>query len=95
MPKNSLGTQGAFSAFAPVETCSNPGTTTSMQDIFDNMKSIDIVQEDMTPPKIITKERSQSFEDDSGIIRLFGDKLLRKSTQGFLLLRARNRRGTK
>ena len=37
-------------------------------------------------------QRSQSFEDDLRMIRIVGAKNLRKSTQGYLLLRARDKK---
>ena len=59
-----------------------------MQDYFDKCQNIDGSKPPEIEEELGVPQRSQSVEDDLRMIRIVGAKNLRKSTQGYLLLRA-------
>ena len=71
------------------ESMSNPGTTSSLKDVFEKMNEV----EDNTLHVQIEgrNQRSQSVEEDLKAIRDAGHRLMSSSTQGFQLLWARTR----
>ena len=102
IPRSSIKTIGPFSAFNPNQTDaqSNPGTVTDMQDFFEECQPLKYNENQLASGagsipnsipdlQLIKNERSQSFDEETNMIRLFGDKLLRSSAQGYLLLRAK------